>query len=245
MRLVFLALPLMILGPLPALAQTQSATTFALPTGCTPYLTVQMKSCSLSHHFTCDGDPQGLQRRVDLGPDGVSYFGAIDAETQWIESTHLFSGHSERLEDEPVDRASFTDLTTNGSDSYDFQTLSDEIGTTRFVGQDTLTGETVTIDGVTLEVTDYNITAYDSGGGMKWRSEGNEYISRDWRMFLSGQGMITTPDDNFESDDGPMEFIFPGETGFMSANPKFGCDAIMSSLSTDPMLQPASLEVTP
>lgn len=245
MRLCLLALPLVALAPLPAIAQNQTRAPFALPAGCTAYLTVQMKSCSLSHHFTCEGDPEGLQRRVDLGPDGVTYFGAIDAETQWIESTHMGSGHSERLEDDPADRASFTDLTTNGSDTYDFQTLSNEIGTTRYVGQDTLTGETVTIDGVTLEITAYNITAYDSGGGMMWRSEGNEYISRDWRMFLSGQGTITTPEDSFESDDGPMEFIFPGETGFLSANPKYGCGAIMSSLPADLTPLPARLQVTP
>jgi hypothetical protein len=245
MRLSFIALPLVALCPLPAMAQNQSTSPLALPAGCTAYLTVQKKSCSLSHHFTCEGDAEGLQRRVDMGPDGVTYFGVIDAETQWIESSHMFTGHSERLEDSPADRASFTDLTTNGSDSYDFQTLSEEIGTTRYVGQDRLTGETVTIDGVTLEVTDYNITAFDSGGGMIWQSEGQEYISREWRMFLSGQGTVTTPEDEFDSDDAPMEFIFPGEPGFLSSSPKYGCGSIMSSLSSDLTIQPARMEVTP
>jgi hypothetical protein len=245
MRLSHLVLPLIILVPVESAAQSQSAPTFALPTGCTAYVTVQMKSCSVSHHFTCEGDPEGLQRRVDLGEEGVSYFGAIDAETQWIESFHMFTGHSERLEDDPVDRASFTELTTNGADSYDFQTLSDEIGTTRYVGQDTLTGQTVTIDGVTLDETEYNITAYDSGGGMIWQSRGREYISREWRMFLSGQSTITTPDDEFDTDDSPMEFVFPDEPGFLAARPKFGCGSVMSDLAPGAPILPASLAVAP
>ena len=214
-----------LLAPLSAAAQQ----TFALPQGCTAYLTVQMKSCTVSHHFTCNEDAEGIQRRVDLDEDGVTYFGAIDAETQWIESFHVYSGHSERLEDSPADRASFTELTATGVNDYDFQTLSDEIGTTRYFGRDSLTGETVTIDGVTLDVTEYSITAVDGNGDEMWRAAGNEYISRDWRMFLSGTSTYQTPDDTFDSDDSPVEFIFPGETGFLSANPKHGCGAIMSS----------------
>jgi hypothetical protein len=98
------------------------------------------------------------------------------------------------------------------------------------VGQDRLTGNTITIDGVTLDETEYFITAYDSGGGEMWRSEGREYISRDYRMFLSGVSTFTVGDESFESNDTPMQFIFPGEDGFLSGSPKFGCGAVMSSL---------------
>ena len=87
---------------------------------------------------------------------------------------------------------------------------------------DTLTGETVVIDGVTLERTEYNITAYDTGGGEMWSSQGNEYISRDWRMFLAGQSTISADGENWESDDRPVEFIFPDEPGFLSVSPKPG-----------------------
>lgn len=217
---------LLALGPLPAVAQQG----FALPAGCTGYVTVQMKSCTVSHHFTCTNDPEGLQRRVDLAEDGVTYFGAIDAETQWIESFHVRSGHSERLEDEPANRASFSALLADGVDTYDFSTLSDEIGPTRYVGQDSLTGETVEIDGVTLDRTQYTIMALDADGNEMWRSTGNEFISRDWRMFLSGTSTYVTPEDTYEVDNSPVEFVFPGEPGFLSANPKFGCGEIMSSL---------------
>lgn len=209
-----------------AMAQTE---TFALPAGCTAFLTVQSKACSVEHHFTCEGDPAGHQRRVALNEEGMTYLGTIDAETQWINSFHPFTGHSERLEADPVDPASFAELIGTNRDSYDFMTLSDEIGTTRYVGEDRLDGRTEVIDGITLDVTDYNITAYDANGKETWSARGNEYISRDWRMFLSGTGTVTVDGETFEKDDRPVEFIFPGEPGFLSANPKYDCGAMISS----------------
>ena len=214
--------------PLTAVAQDGPAT-FSLPAGCDAYLTVQTKSCSVEHHFTCSGDPDGHQRRVALDERGLTYLGTIDREAQWMGSFHPFTGHSERLEDDPVDPASLSELITTGRDSYDFRTLSDEIGPTRYVGEDTLTGRQIVIDDVTLDETTYDITAYDGDGTEMWSSRGNEFISRNWRMFLSGTGTITVPDDKFDKDDTPVEFIFPGEPGFLSANPKHGCGAMMSS----------------
>lgn len=212
---------------MPAFAQT--AEVFALPAGCTAYLTVQTEACSVDHIFTCEGDAEGTQRRVSIGEMGVTYVGQIDSETQWIESLHLSSGHSERLSDEVTDPASFSDLVENGVDTYDFTTESEEIGQTRYVGQDSLTGNQVTIDGVTLDETQYNITAYDAEGEVKWSSEGNEYISQRFRMFLAGSSTITTEDGSFDNDDAPVEFIFEGEPGFLSKFPKYGCGETLSS----------------
>ncbi len=218
------------LTPLAATAQQ-----FTPPAGCTAYLTVQMASCTLSHHFTCEDDPQGHQRRVDMDEEGMTYFGQIDAETQWIESFHLRSDHSERLAPDPADPASLSGLIATGRDSYDFRTLSDSIGETRYVGEDRLTGTTVTIDGVTLDETAYSIRALGPDGTELWRSEGTEYISRAWRMFLSGRGTVSVPDDSFETDDTPVEFLFPGDAGFLSVNPKHGCGVMMSALTLPAM----------
>lgn len=203
---------------------------FQLPAGCTAYLTVQSRDCTVDHHFTCSEDAPGVQRRVSLDESGMTYLGSIDAETQWLESFHPLSSHAERLEDQPADRASFSGLLATGEDSYDFRTLSDEIGTTRYVGRDSLTGRTVTIDGITLDETAYEIEALDEAGDVLWSSRGNEYISRDWQMFLSGTSRISTPSDSYDRDGTPVEFIFPGEPGFQSINPKHGCGATLSSL---------------
>ena len=159
--------------------------------------------------------------------------GAIDAETQWLESLHIYSDHIERLEDDPADRASFTELLETGTNTYDFKTLSDEIGTTRYTGTDTLTGVTEVVDGVTLEQTEYTIRSIAEDGTEISRSAGNEWINRDWRMFISGTGTTITPEGTWDSDDSPVEFALPGETGFLSAHPKFGCGAVMSSWSPE------------
>ncbi|NBT32351.1 MAG: hypothetical protein EBT13_10775 [Rhodobacteraceae bacterium] len=210
-----------------AFAQTS---TFALPSNCTAYLTVQMKSCTVSHHFTCADDPQGRQRRVDLDETGMTYIGTIDAETQWIASFHPMGGYNESLADNPQDPASLTELLATGLDTFDFRTNSPEVGQFHFIGQDRLTGNQVVIDGITLDETEYSIRALDGTGTEMWRSAGREFVSRDWRMFLSGKSTYSTSEESWESDDSPVVFIFPGETGFLSANPKFGCGAVISQL---------------
>ena len=211
----------------PVFAQSGSVA-FELPAGCDAYLTVQSESCAVSHHFVCEGDPDGHQRRVSLDERGLTYVGEIDAETQWISSFQVLSGHRERLESRPAEPASLSDLIEQGVDAYDFRTLSDEIGETRYVGQDTLTGRQVTIDGVTLDETTYDISAYDAAGNEILSAKGNEFISRDWRMFLSGTGTVTTSEGSFDRADRPVEFIFPGEPGFLSPNPKHGCGVAIS-----------------
>ena len=209
----------------PALA----ADTFALPQGCEAFVTIQSRSCSVEHHFTCAGDPEGVKRRVSLNEDGLTYVGSTDRNAQWLASFYPFTGHSEELEASPADPASLTDLLANGVDTYDFRTQSAEIGTTRYVGQDRLTGQVVTIDDVALQQTEYNITAFGPDGNELWSSQGNEFVNADWRTFIGGTGTVTVPDGPFDKDDRPVQFIYPGEAGFLSANPKFDCGAVLSS----------------
>ena len=222
----FLLASLVFAGP--AFAQDSSAT-FGLPVGCTAYLTVQGASCQVEHHFTCEGDPAGTQRRVSLDEQGMTYAGQIDSETQWISSFHALTGHNEQLVPDPAEPASLSDLIATGVDDYDFETYSDMYGTTRYSGQDTLTGREITIDGVTLKETTYDITATTPDGTVIWQGKGNEFISTEWRMFLSGTGVTTTPEGDFPYDDRPVEFIFPGEPGFLSTRPKHGCGVAVSS----------------
>lgn len=210
------------------LAAQEAPTAFSLPAGCEAYVTVQTESCTVEHQFTCAFDPDGHQRRASLDERGLIYTGRIDAETQWIDSFHLINGHREQLEADPVEPASISDLIALGVDDYDFRTLSDEIGETRYTGQDTLTGRQVTIDGVTLDETTFDITAYDPAGNEIWSAQGREFISRDWRVFFSGVSTITNQRGTFEVSDRPVEFIFPGEPGFLSSRPKHGCGVALS-----------------
>lgn len=211
----------------PAIAQ--EPLTFSLPAGCTAFVTVQNQSCEVEHHFTCTGDALGMKRRVSMDEQGLTYAGQIDDEAQWIASFHVLAGINEALAPDPADAASMTELLATNLDTWDFRTLSAEVGETRYVGQDRLTGKQVTIDGVLLDETEFQITAFDAAGTELWSSRGNEFVSRDWRMFLSGTSTVTTPDETFSIDSAPVEFMFPGDTGFLSARPKHGCGLAISS----------------
>lgn len=217
----------LIVTAMPAVAQAPA--TFSLPAGCAAFVTVQNQSCEVEHHFTCTGDPDGIKRRVSLDEQGMTFVGQIDAEAQWIASFHVLAGITETLAPDPVDPASISGLLSTNLDTWDFRTLSAEVGETRYIGQDRLTGRQVTIDGVTLDETAYQITAFDASGAEIWSSEGNEYVSRDWQMFLSGTSTVTTPDETFSLENAPVEFFFPGEPGFLSASPKHGCGLAISS----------------
>jgi hypothetical protein len=236
-----LLLPFALLAAPAALAQEAPASrTFEPPPGCTAYVTVQGSGCGVSHHFTCEGDPAGWQRRVDMDEGGVTYFGAIDRETQWVESNHVLSGHTEALAPDPADPASFDTLVATGVDSFDFITYSPQYGATRYKGQDRLTGETVTIDGVTLDRTEFRVTAFDASGAEIWSTSGHEYISRDWRMFISGTSTTSVPDGEAATDENhPVDFIFPGEEGFLGVTPRHGCGQLMSRYEA-PLLSPIS-----
>jgi len=212
---------------------------FSLPQGCEGYLTIQTASCNVSHHFTCDFDAAGEQRRASLDEDGLTYVGKINSEAEWVESFHLRSGHTEQLMSS-ADRMMMTDLLAGDVDTWDFTTASDEIGQSRYVGFDQLTGESVTIDGVTLLRTEYALTAYDDDGNEIWSSAGNEFVHPEWRMFIGGTSTVTGSNGTFDSDDTPVEFIFPGEDGYLSMNPKHGCGVEMSSFDVTPMTIPAA-----
>lgn len=213
-------------APGAAVAQTD---TVSLPAGCMAYVTIQKRNCEVSHLFVCSADPEGHQRRMDFDEDGMTYLGTIDAETQWVESFSPRSGSTSRLDPGGRDPASLTELMANKADSFDFTTTSDQFGLTRHVGEDRLTGAEVEIDGVELQVTTFRARAYDSGGSLLWDLTGQEYIHPVWRTFLSGIRSGEDLNGPYETDERPVEFVFPDESGFLSSKPRFGCDAILSS----------------
>jgi hypothetical protein len=210
-----------------------AAQEFSLPQGCEGYLTIQSTSCSVAHYFTCEDDAPGQQRRATLDEEGLTYVGMISGEAEWLESFHLRSGHTERMSPRSTDPMSMSELLANDLDTWDFITESREIGDTQYVGFDRLTGEAVEIDGIALLRTQYALTAYDADGNETWKSEGSEFVSEQWRMFIGGTSTYITSDDSFDSDDTPVEFIFPGEPGYLSVNPKFGCGVQMSSFEVE------------
>lgn len=220
MKLFLLAITLL---PTPALAGTWTA-----PEGCEVFMTVQAKACRVSHYYRCEADAPGDQWRVDLDQEGPFFFSRVDDEGQWVES---YDPVRQVLDPAPADAASFSELIAEGMDTWDFG-LSKEDGTgSRASGYDRLTGQTVVIDGITLQQTEVDFTEYDRDGTVLRRSRGNEYVNAEWRLFFAGPGETDLGDGQWLQIDGsPVEFIFPGEKGFLATQPIYDCDALTAEL---------------
>lgn len=201
---------------------------YPVPQGCTAFATVQLRNCQVVQHYRCDADAPGDQWAVYLDSEGPFYASRIDAETRWADSMDLITGERERI-GSAADAASFSTLLASARDDFDFTTRSDGGETRRYVGYDRLTGAQATIDGVTLERTEFDLTAYDGAGAMLWRRTGRQFIHRDWRLFYADT-------EEFENAFGdrdsvistPVSFAFPGEKGFLSQDPQYDCEQMMT-----------------
>lgn len=203
------------------------AASFTPPPGCTVYLTVQSKACRVSHYYTCQADGPGEQWRADFDQEGIFFLSKIDAEAQWLESVDPVEKTRQRLVSGAEDPASFTALIESGLDTFRFDLQQSDGLRSHVEGQDALTGSRVTIDNVQLEETDYRFTEVDSTGQVLRRARGQEFINREWRLFFSGPGEMDIGDGTWRRFDGsPVQFILPGEAGFLSTTPLFDCDAL-------------------
>lgn len=154
------------------------AANFTPPAGCKLEVTVQNRGCSVSQHYRCSADTAGDQWVTYFTPEGPTFQSRIDRETRWMESTDLRTGLTDVLEDQAQDHASFSTLLDSGQDDFDFWTRSNSGERLHHVGHDELTGETVQVDGVTLEVTRFELTTYSESGQVLIQRRGQQFISR-------------------------------------------------------------------
>jgi hypothetical protein len=204
------------------------AGTWAVPEGCEAFMTVQSKACRVSHYYKCSADNPGDQWRVDMDQEGPFFYSRIDHEAQWVES---YGPDKQVLDPAPLDPASFSELLSSGIDTWDFTVSKADGSGNRAAGYDRLTGRTVVIDGITLSQTEVEFTEYDLAGNVTRRSRGTEYLHPEWRMFFAGPGETDLGDGKWLPIDGsPVEFIFPGEEGFLASQPKYDCDALTAEL---------------
>lgn len=211
--------------PLPAYAGS-----FVPPDGCETFMTVQSRQCRVSNHYKCSSDPAGDQWRADFDQDGPFFISRIDSEAQWIESFDLGEMVTRQtLDPNPEDAASFSELLAAQVDTFAFSQTDDMGVQNRVSGFDRLTGRSFTIDGVTLQETEFEFTETDTGGIIQRQSRGHEYIHPEWRMFFSGPSEWSRGDGEYLPTDGsPVQFIFAGEPGFASTEPLFDCDPLMT-----------------
>lgn len=229
------ALALLLL-PLPAVAGTWQP-----PAGCEVFLTVQAKGCRVSNHYRCTADTPGDQWRADFDQEGMFFLSRINSEAEWVESIESNPPVRQTLDPNPEDAASFSELTASGVDVYIFGLSRDDGTHSNVQGADRLTGRTATIDGVVLEETEFDFVETDDAGQVLHAARGNEYISRDWRLFFAGPGETDIGDGQWRPIDGsPMQFILPGEKGFASTQPVYDCDALTARAEGPETLWPES-----
>ncbi|WP_224816688.1 hypothetical protein [Hasllibacter sp. MH4015] len=210
---------------------------FQVLDGCTAFLTVQSRSCLVSHHWRCDGDPDGTHWRATLDQDGAFYLNFTDAEFRWLRAFNLRNGTTDTIIEPETDPASLTELLETGNDTMVFSIREDSSAGTfqrDYTGFDRLTGVTVNIDGHDLDVTDFAYQ-WETGGGPR-ATEGTQFVSREWNLFFGGLETVTTPGgETFEGNYSPVEFAEPGEPGFLATQPLYDCGDMMSALPLAPI----------
>lgn len=207
------------------------AANFVPPQGCRLEATVQNRGCSAVQYYRCDADAAGDQRSAIFGKDGLRHLSRIDAETRWMESSDPNTGLADVLVEDSPDHASFRTLLETGRDDFDFWTESNTGERLRHVGQDVLTGDSAVIDGQDLEVTRFQLKTYDATGELLIERSGQQFVSRATGRFYGG---IETQTDwtgqRQETNDSPVTFAFPGESGFGETEPQFDCDQLLTQL---------------
>lgn len=213
-----------------SVAQARAAS-FVPPAGCELKITVQNRGCTVGQHYICAADAQGDQHVVYFDREGPSYHSKIDVETRWLESTDLTTGLTDQLLDQAADPASFSALLRTGRDDFDFWTESNNGERLRHIGEDTLTGEKVEIDGVALELTNFHLKTFGADGQLLIESRGQQFINRDHGRFYGGvEHSEDWTGEIRDDDDSPVTFAFPGDAGFGATEPVFDCDMMMAGL---------------
>jgi len=211
-----------------------TAGTFTPPKGCTAYLTVQMSSCKVEQHWTCEGDPEGDHWALTIDADGPSYLQHLDREFRWLENYPLLGDFKRMLRPPEADANSLTQLLEKGRDDFDFEQSVSRGGklftTERVTGFDKLTGTKVRIDGEDLLVTEFEFRVESRADGQVSRTYGNQYVSPKFRLFFQGRETEEVGGETYHYDEKPVLFVEPGEAGFLADKPEFGCDQMMSGL---------------
>lgn len=214
---------------------------YPVPEGCTAFLTVQSRTCILSHHFRCDFDPDGLHWRASLDQEGPFFLDHNDAEFRWLRGYNGRNGDTHVLIEPEDDPASISELLETGRDTMVFSIdVVGAGGVSRrdYTGFVALTGNSITIDGVVLDMTEFRYEWTDEAGSTV--VEGNQFLNREMGLVFGGIETVSTPSgDTFEGNYSPVTFHRPGEPGFLSTEPQHDCGDTLSGAHSAPNAIPA------
>ena len=196
---------------------------------CPVILTVQSQDCTVSHVRHCAGEALGATTTVTYDSDGYMTTSVADAQGGWVESYAVWDQAIERTLPDPADPVSLDDLLADMVDTYDFRMTHAAGGvsrTLRVIGADLLTGREVTIDGVKLREVSTDLRILEEDGAVHYQTRGMQYVSPEMRLWFLGTDAVQESDGSITNyDSRPVTFRFPGDPGFATTVPKFGCIA--------------------
>jgi hypothetical protein len=201
--------------PLVAWAQDLSP-----PPGCDHLITIQSQSCTVRLVWSCLNHPDahlvdiysggGLQARLR-----VMHSGAVAETRSW----------SVPSVNEMVDIADPMDVPlaiATGSDSYAYGLQGDDGLRVNVIGTVKASGETVVIDGRTLQVVEAFETLSVAG---ELPQNVRVQSTYDLGLALLITGVVTNADTGEQLiDRTPVDFILPGEAGALTDKPLYGCE---------------------
>ena len=214
------------------IAAPVAAQTFDPPPGCTGVLTVQSKSCLVTHVWTCEGDAEGEKWIALFNRVGPFNIRKVDENFQWLETYYAQDGKIETMVLPAADPPSLTELFETQTDTYDFVIRNNvDEPEERVRGFDLLTGETVIIDDEPLLATEFGYEVVLPDGEVSYRGAGAQFVSEEHRLFFLGTSWSADdPEDVFDAS--PVTFIYPGEPGFFASSPVYECGAIPTATPT-------------
>ncbi len=234
------------LGPaLALLIATPAVAEFSLPDGCTAFLTVQSKGCSVSLLWRCEPAADGGFSEASFGPDGLESLVNYSAGYQWLDSIYTWNSAHEAYLPPARDPIDVTTLLATGIDTYDFtmhRTEPDNSYDIRVTGADMLTGETAEIDGFALDLVRTRLEIIGEDGKSEYRSQGVQYYSRALgHFFLGAETVFGETGAAADYDSTPIDIIQPGEAGFGATTPLYECTRQDAALSAPVLPAPAYL----
>ena len=219
-------------------APVMAAETFAPPQGCTGTLTVQLRQCLVTHVWTCQSDAPGDQWVALFSQNGPWQLRKVDRDFQWLTTFYPDPPVTETMQLPAADPSNIDELLSTRNDTYDFiVTRDDGSDPEHFVGYDRLTGEQLEIDGEALLRTEFAFDVLNPAGEITSSSAGRQYVSATHRLFFYGQDWNRATPDQI-TDTSPVQFIYPGEPGFLSASPVYDCGATIAG--DNPAVTPVS-----
>ncbi|MCB1388857.1 MAG: hypothetical protein KDK12_06905 [Rhodobacteraceae bacterium] len=204
--------------------------TFTPPDGCTAFLTVQSNSCRVTHYYGCNS-AAGDVWAAYFNAQGLQSIVHEDAETARISQTNETTGAVFTTLPDAADPASLTTLLATGSDEWTYdQDIGDGLQV-RHSGVDQLTGERVTIDGEELQLvsSSYQTRAMPEDVVLVTGTATQMILGR-LRLALQATEHRTSTSSDWTRDTTPVQFLFPGDQGFLSNLPITGCDAQLGAL---------------